>query len=65
MVGDAAYLHPFGDITAMAASLDALLEAPEAARQMGERGRQRAETNFTADRVVPRYEALYRSVLED
>jgi N-acetyl-alpha-D-glucosaminyl L-malate synthase BshA len=65
VVGDAAYLHPFGDITAMAASLDALLESPEAARQMGERGRQRAETNFTADRVVPRYEALYRSVLED
>lgn len=65
VVGDAAYLHPFGDITAMAASLDALLESPEAARQMGERGRQRAEMNFTADRVVPQYEALYRSVLED
>jgi N-acetyl-alpha-D-glucosaminyl L-malate synthase BshA len=65
VVGDAAHLHPFGDISAMAASLDALLESPEAARQMGERGRQRAETNFTADRVVPQYEALYRSVLED
>jgi glycosyltransferase involved in cell wall biosynthesis len=65
VVGDAAYLHPFGDITAMAASLDALLESPEAARQMGERGRQRAETNFTADRIVPRYESLYRSVLKD
>jgi N-acetyl-alpha-D-glucosaminyl L-malate synthase BshA len=65
VVGDAAYLYAFGDITAMAASLDALLESPEVAREMGERGRQRAETNFTADRVVPRYEALYRSVLED
>ena len=65
VVGDAAYLHPFGDISAMAASLDVLLESPAAARQMGERGRQRAETNFTADRVVPQYEALYRSVLED
>ena len=65
VVGNVAYLHPFGDITAMAASLDALLESPETAREMGERGRQRAETNFTADRVVPQYEALYRSVLED
>jgi glycosyltransferase involved in cell wall biosynthesis len=65
VVGDAAYLHPFGDIGAMAASLDALLESPETARQTGERGRQRAETNFTAERVVPQYEALYRSVLED
>jgi starch synthase len=48
----------------MAASLDDLIASPEAARQMGERGRQRAETNFTADRVVPQYEALYRSVLK-
>lgn len=65
VVGDTAHLHPFGDIAAMAASLDALLESPDAARKMGESGRQRAETNFTADRVVPQYEALYRSVLED
>ena len=64
VVDATAHLHPFGDIAAMAASLDALLESPETARQMGERGRQRAETNFTADRVVPQYEALYRSVLE-
>jgi N-acetyl-alpha-D-glucosaminyl L-malate synthase BshA len=65
VVGEAAYLHPFGDIAAMAASLDTLITAPEVARQMGERGRQRAKANFTADRVVPKYEALYRSVLKD
>lgn len=63
VVGDAAYLHPFGDVAAMAASLDSLIALPEAARQMGERGRQRAEANFTADRVVPQYEALYRQVI--
>jgi N-acetyl-alpha-D-glucosaminyl L-malate synthase BshA len=65
VVGATGCLHPFGDITAMDASLDALIDSPEAARQMGERGRQRAETKFTADRVVPQYEALYRSVLKD
>jgi N-acetyl-alpha-D-glucosaminyl L-malate synthase BshA len=65
VVGDAAHLHPFGDIAAMAGSLDALIDSPEAARQMGESGRQRAETKFTADRVVPQYEALYRTVLKD
>ena len=65
VVGDAAHLHPFGDIAAMAGSLDALIDSPEAARQMGARGRQRAETKFTADRVVPQYETLYRSVLKD
>lgn len=65
VVGDAARLHPFGDVAAMAASLDALIASPDDAQQMGERGRQRAETNFTADRVVPQYEALYRSVLNN
>ena len=63
VVGDTAYLHAFGDIAAMAGSLDALIASPDDAREMGERGRQRAETNFTADRVVPSYEALYRQVM--
>jgi glycosyltransferase involved in cell wall biosynthesis len=63
VVGDAAHLHPFGDIAAMAASLDALIDSPEAAREMGERGRARAEKLFTAARIVPRYEALYRQVM--
>jgi L-malate glycosyltransferase len=63
VVGDAAYLHPFGDVTSMAASLDALIASPEVARQMGERGRQRAEEFFTAARIVPRYEALYHRVV--
>ena len=39
VVGDAAYLHEFGDIAAMASSLDALVESPDAARKLGERGR--------------------------
>jgi N-acetyl-alpha-D-glucosaminyl L-malate synthase BshA len=65
VVGDAAQLHPFGDVAGMAASLDALIESPETARQMGERGRERAKTHFTAERVVPRYEALYHKVMTD
>lgn len=62
VVGEAARLHDFGDIAGLAASLDALIDSPEGAREMGERGRQRAVTNFTAERVVPQYEALYRSL---
>jgi N-acetyl-alpha-D-glucosaminyl L-malate synthase BshA len=65
VVGDAAYLHSFGDITGMASSLDGLIESPETAQQIGEAGRDRAETHFTAERVVPRYEALYRKVMKD
>jgi len=64
VVGDAAYLHDFGDISGMAASLDALIDSPDAAKQMGERGRGRAEKLFTAARVVPQYEEVYRTVID-
>jgi N-acetyl-alpha-D-glucosaminyl L-malate synthase BshA len=63
VVGDAAYLHEFGDIAAMASSLDALVDSPEGARKLGEQGRARAEKHFTANRIVPRYEGVYREVL--
>jgi N-acetyl-alpha-D-glucosaminyl L-malate synthase BshA len=63
VAGEAACLHPFGDIAGMASSLDALIDAPERSRQIGERGRERANRLFTAAQVVPRYEELYRKVL--
>lgn len=63
VVGDAGSLHDFGDINSMAASLDTLIDSPEAAKQMGERGRARAKKLFTAPRVVPQYEELYRRVI--
>jgi glycosyltransferase involved in cell wall biosynthesis len=47
----------------MAESLDRLIDSPEAAKELGERGRERAESLFTAARVVPQYEAMYRRVL--
>jgi len=62
VVGEAGSLHEFGDIHAMAASLDALIDSPAAAKELGERGRERAQKLFTAARVVPQYEALYRAV---
>jgi N-acetyl-alpha-D-glucosaminyl L-malate synthase BshA len=63
VVDDAAYLHGFGDIAAMASSLDALVESPDVARKLGERGRARAEKYFTAANIVPQYEAVYRQVI--
>jgi len=63
VVGETGYLHEFGDVAGMAASLDAVIESPQAAKLAGARARARAEQIFTADRVVPRYEALYRRVL--
>src|SRR3954463_2983200 len=63
VVGEAGFLHEFGDVKAMAASLDELIDSPERARQMGERGCERARKLFTANQIVPEYETLYRRVL--
>jgi glycosyltransferase involved in cell wall biosynthesis len=58
------FLHPFGEIDALARSISTLAESPELAREMGERGREHAQSHFSADQVVPVYESLYRRVCE-
>ena len=63
VVGNAGSLHQFGDLDAMAKTVDELIESPEQARQIGEAGRRRASTEFTAQKAVPRYEGVYRRVL--
>jgi glycosyltransferase involved in cell wall biosynthesis len=47
----------------MAAELDELVESPDLARKLGERSRNRALEKFSADRILPKYEALYRRVV--
>ena len=63
VLGESYPLTSFGDVTAAAAALDALVASPAAAREMGERNRTRAREKFSADHIVPRYEALYRRVI--
>jgi L-malate glycosyltransferase len=63
VIGDSCPLYPFGDLAAAAAGLDALIESPNLARELGEGSRNRALERFSADRIVPRYEALYRRVV--
>jgi len=63
VIGDSCPLYPFGDVDAAAAALDALVESPNFARELGERSRARALKRFSADRIVPRYEALYRRIV--
>jgi N-acetyl-alpha-D-glucosaminyl L-malate synthase BshA len=63
VVGDTGSLHKFGDVGAMAKTLDELIESPEQAREIGEAGRKRASAEFAAQKAVPRYEAVYRRVL--
>jgi L-malate glycosyltransferase len=63
VTGDTACLGEFGDVAGLAASLDALIDSPERAQQLGERGRARARELFVAEKIVPQYEALYRKVI--
>jgi glycosyltransferase involved in cell wall biosynthesis len=65
VIGDSGPLYAFDDVTAAAAGLDTLVESTDLARELGERSRNRAIENFTADQIVPRYEALYRRVIAD
>jgi glycosyltransferase involved in cell wall biosynthesis len=43
--------------------LDTLVESPDLARELGERSRNRARKQFSADRILPQYEELYRRVI--
>jgi glycosyltransferase involved in cell wall biosynthesis len=63
VIGDSCPLYPFGDLSASAAALDALIESPNLARELGQRSRNRALERFSADRIVPQYEALYRRIV--
>lgn len=62
--GEHGFLHAFGDIAAVAHSLDALIESPTLTRKLGESGRRHVESRFSAEVIVPQYEAVYRRVLQ-
>jgi len=63
VIGDSGPLYPFADVTAASAALDRFIEFPNLARELGERGRTRALKYFSADRILPSYEALYHHVI--
>lgn len=63
VVPDPDFLNPFDDTARMAAQLDMLIDSPDVARQVGERGHAHAAKNFSAAHIVPRYESLYRRVM--
>ena len=63
VLGDSYPLYPFGDVTAAASALDALVQDPNLAGELGEQSGARVRERFSADRVVPQYEALYRRMI--
>ena len=57
-------LVPFGDTAAAAQAVEGLLQDPSRRKALGRKARQRAKEHFSADVIVPRYEALYRRVCD-
>ncbi len=55
-------LVPFGDVAAMAASVEELIRDPARRRQLGLAAQSRARDLFSAAIIVPRYQALYHRV---
>jgi L-malate glycosyltransferase len=53
-------LVPPGDVDALAGALEALIHDAPRRQALGRTGRARAQARFSAEVIVPRYEALYR-----
>jgi L-malate glycosyltransferase len=61
--GIAGFLHPPAAIEEMAASAIEILTEDQLHRQLAEAAEQLAREKFSADRIVPQYEALYRKTM--
>ena len=57
------FLEKFGDINALARALDRLADEPALAQKMGAAGQRDAAERFSAEIIVPRYEAVYDRVM--
>jgi glycosyltransferase involved in cell wall biosynthesis len=63
VVGDAGCIVPEADVVALRSALERLLENAPLRREMAERGRARALSNFTHTRIAEQTMAAYRSAL--
>jgi glycosyltransferase involved in cell wall biosynthesis len=66
MVGDdAGIIYEIGDVAALSAAMDRLLDEPETARTMGLRGRARMVEHFDLQPLIRMHESLYAGLLSD
>lgn len=62
---DAGIIVPVGDVEALARAMDRILDAPEEARAMAERGRKRMVERYELSTLIAHHEALYRDLLAE
>jgi N-acetyl-alpha-D-glucosaminyl L-malate synthase BshA len=60
--GVSGLLVPAGDVDALAQALQRLIDDPARRVALGQAARKRAQEEFSADKIVPRYIGLYRRV---
>jgi glycosyltransferase involved in cell wall biosynthesis len=58
------YLCELGDAEAFASAIARLAESPARRHEMGEYNRTRIETEYTLERMVQAYQALFEEVLD-
>lgn len=63
--GKTGFLAPVGDVETMAAYAIQVLSNPDRLKRMGEEARARVIENFESSLVIPRYEELYQSLLQN
>ena len=61
--GEVGYLVPPADADALTQKLQILLDDPEVAARMGEKGKQRIHDSFNLDRMTKEYLQLYQKLL--
>ncbi|MBX3389274.1 MAG: N-acetyl-alpha-D-glucosaminyl L-malate synthase BshA [Phycisphaeraceae bacterium] len=60
--GRTGLLVPFGNVAALAGAIDTLLKDTSRRAALGKAAESDAASKFSADAIVPRYEALYRKL---
>lgn len=60
--GKSGLLVSFGDADGLARAMESLITQPARRRAMGKAAKARARALFSAAKIIPRYEALYRRV---
>ena len=58
------FLVPLSDINGLAKKILYLMEHPEIAKEMGKKGREIIEKEFSLNTILPQMEKLYREMLE-
>jgi glycosyltransferase involved in cell wall biosynthesis len=63
VIADAGLVTPEGDVDALAAALQGLMDDEQARQRLALAGRERALANYTWERVARQYHGLYRRML--